>query len=99
MSTATLAPATWTATHHGEHLTVSGEMTMPTIGYKVSLKKAHPQGINPKILLLDKVVVPPTGIVPDHTVQVHVSFSEHTKAHYTEVSIIPDGPTIKVHGK
>jgi len=86
----------WTATLHSHKLKVHGKLTFPTPGYKVHLKKQEPQGINPVILLLDKTVVPPTGKEPDHVVTVSVHFEEHTTVHYTEVQILPDGPTIKV---
>jgi hypothetical protein len=87
----------WSATLHSDKLKVHGELTFPTPGYKVNLKKKEPQGINPAILLLDKIVVPPTSIEPDHVVTMPVSFEEHTKAHYHEVEILPDAIRIKVN--
>jgi hypothetical protein len=92
----TKTSAEWSATLHHEMLKVHGEFSFPTPGYKVHLKKKQPQGINPAILLLEKVVVVPTGIEPDHVVTVPVSFEEHTTAHYHEVEILPDGIKIKV---
>jgi hypothetical protein len=49
------------------------------------LKRKVPQGINPEILLLEKMVAAPTGIEPDHIVTIEVSFEEHTSVHYKEV--------------
>ena len=86
----------WSATLHSNKLEVHGQCTFPTPGFKVHLKKKEPQGINPGILLLEKVVAPPTGIEPQHVVTVSVSFEEHTNAHYHEVEILPDGTKIKV---
>jgi hypothetical protein len=86
----------WSATLHSGKLKVHGQCTFPTPGYKVSLKKKEPQGINPAILLLEKTVVPPTGIEPQHVVTMAVSFEEHTSVHYHEVEILPDGTKIKV---
>jgi len=86
----------WSAKIHSEKLTVRGECTFPTPGFKVSLKVKEPQGINPAILLLEKTVVAPTGIEPQHVTTIPVCFEEHTKAHYQEVQILPDGVTIKV---
>jgi hypothetical protein len=86
----------WSATLHSHTLKVEGHCTFPTPGFKVHLKKKEPQGINPAILLLEKLVVAPTGIEPDHVVTVPVSFEEHTTAHYHEVEILPDGTKIKV---
>lgn len=87
----------WTATLHSQKLTVHGECTFPTPGYKVHLKKKEPQGINPQILLLEKTVVPPTGIEPQHVVTQPVTFEEHVKVEYHEVEILPDGTRIKVN--
>jgi hypothetical protein len=53
-----------------------------------------PQGINPSILILEKTVIPPTGIEPQHIVTVKASYSEITNHRYTEVSIVPDNITI-----
>ena len=86
----------WSATLHHSELKVHGKCTFPTPGYKVTLKKKEPQGINPVILLLEKTVVAPTGIEPQHVVTIPVSFEEHTSVHYHEVEILPDGTTIKV---
>jgi hypothetical protein len=98
MSTAATATksAEWTASLHCDDLKVNGQITFPTTGYTVSLKRKVPQGINPKILLLEKVVVPPTGVVADHVVNQPVSFEEHTTTHYQEVEILPDGIRIMV---
>jgi hypothetical protein len=86
----------WSATLHSDTLKVQGQCTFPTPGFKVQLKKKEPQGINPEILLLEKTIVAPTGIEPDHVVTITVSFEEHTAAHYHEVEILPDGTKIKV---
>jgi hypothetical protein len=86
----------WTATLHSNKLKVHGAVTFPTPGYKVHLKKKEPQGINPLILLLEKTVIAPTGIEPDHLQTVDVHFEEHTTVHFKEVEILPDGIKIKV---
>jgi hypothetical protein len=86
----------WTATLHSNKLKVQGKCTFPTPGFKVHLKRKVPQGINPEILLLEKTVVAPTTVEPDHVVTIEVSFEEHTSVHYKEVEILPDGTKIKV---
>ena len=86
----------WSATLHHNKLKVHGELTFPTPGYKVHLAKKTPQGINPLVLLLEKTVVAPTGIEPDHVATIPVSFEEHTTTQYHEVEILPDGVTIRV---
>src|SRR5882724_5139232 len=89
----------WTATLFSEpqerdKLKVHGECTFPTPGFKVHLKKKQPQGINPAILILEKTVVRPTDIEPQHVVNVVVKFEEQPSAHYDQVQILPDGVTI-----
>jgi hypothetical protein len=77
-------------------LSVTGVCTFPTPGFKVTLKRHVPQGINPAILLLDKTVKRPTGIEPQIVTQVAVKFEARTNTRYTTVSILPDGVQIKV---
>lgn len=77
-------------------LYVTGKCSFPTHGYKVTLKEAVPQGINPLILILRKLVKPPTGIVIQTPQIVTVEFKKKTKKKYTNVTILPDNVTIKV---
>jgi len=77
-------------------LTVTGKCVFPTHGYKVKLIEASPQGINPLILLLKKVVTPPTGPVIQTPQTVKASFTKKTKTKYKAVTILPDGTTVKV---
>jgi hypothetical protein len=78
-------------------LTVTGRCTFPTTGYKVTLKEAVPQGINPAILLLKKTVRKPTGITLPVVTTVNVRFvKKNVKIKYTNVTILPEGKTIKV---
>ena len=78
-------------------LTVTGRCTFPTSGYKVTLKEAVPQGINPAILLLRKTVRRPTGIVRQVLTTITVRFvKKKATTRYTHVTILPEGTTIKV---
>jgi len=77
-------------------LRVTGRCTFGTPGYTVVLKRAEPQGINPRILILDKVVTPPTGIVTQVVTTIDVSYEEETSTKYEQVQIRPDGPIIDV---
>ena|SRR6478752_10093021 len=91
----------WSAIHDfmpplPARLNVSGECTFPTPGYKVTLKKKEPQGINPRILILEKTVTKPTGPEPDVVTKVKAEYHEKTNVHYSEVQIVPDGELIKV---
>jgi hypothetical protein len=77
-------------------LKVTGKCIFPRHGFKVTLKEAVPQGINPAILLLRKTVKPPTGIVIPTPQVVSVSFTKKTTFRYQKVTILPDGVTINV---
>src|ERR1700720_2565972 len=77
-------------------LTVTGKCLFPTHGYKVTLKVAVPQGINPAILLLNKIVTTPTGHVIQTPEVVNVVFTKKTKTKYQKVTILPGGSTIPV---
>jgi len=77
-------------------LRVTGKCIFPKHGFKVTLKEAVPQGINPAILLLKKTVKPPTGIVIPTPQVVNVTFTKKTTFKYQKVTILPDGVTINV---
>jgi hypothetical protein len=79
-----------------ETLVVKGTCTFPTPGYTVTLTKAHPQGINKEILLLNQTVTAPTGIEPEHIVELTAKYEEKHAYAYKEITILPDGPQIKV---
>ena len=91
----------WKAWHDNQPpgpatLHVTGKCTFPTGGYSVELKSHQPQGINPVIYLLDKIVHEPTGNVNQLVTTVDVKFSEKNKAKYSEVHILPDDVQITV---
>jgi hypothetical protein len=91
----------WTAVHGHEPpgpsiLTVRGNCTFPTAGYSVELRPAEPQGINPRDLLLNRIVHPPTDPVAQVVTDVEVTYSEETEFDYQTVTILPDGPSVPV---
>jgi hypothetical protein len=77
-------------------LYVVGLCTFPTPGYTVVLKKAFPPGLNPAILILDRVVTPPTDPQPERIDLVDVRFAERTSTEYDQVYIRPDGVLLGV---
>jgi hypothetical protein len=77
-------------------LRVTGTCTFPTAGYKVELRRHQPQGINPKDLLLDKIVIAPSGPVAQVVTDVAARYEETTDFEYETVTILPDGPSIPV---
>ncbi|HEY4739234.1 MAG TPA: hypothetical protein VIH76_01420 [Candidatus Acidoferrales bacterium] len=91
----------WKAWHDREPggpptLHVTGKCEFPTGGYKVELKPAKPQGINPKIYILEKFVHPPTGRAYDKVTDIEVEYVEKTSTLYNEVLIVPDQTTVPV---
>ncbi len=97
------APCVFTATLYRRPpgpgvLRVQGACTFSTTGHGVQLTRHEPPGINPSDLLLDFVVKPPS---PDDFVgfaftTYHVSYEEQTEASVDTVTILPDGPSIKM---
>jgi hypothetical protein len=90
----------WTAIHDfmppgPARLTVTGKCTFPTPGYGAKLAKKIPQGINPSILLLEKIVTPPTSPQLDVVTTISVTYEEVTDYRYKQVQI-SDGSTIEV---
>jgi hypothetical protein len=77
-------------------LHVSGECVFPTGGFAVTLQRHSPQGINPRDLLLDKIVQPPTGPATTAITRVEVTYTEETDAGFDTVTILPDGDSIPV---
>jgi hypothetical protein len=77
-------------------LHVTGLCTFPTGGYKVTLKRAVPPGINPKILVLDLKIVKPTGEVTQQITKQKATFTEQTNQVFTDVQIRPDNVTVPV---
>jgi hypothetical protein len=93
--------ADWHAWYAGSSgkltLNVSGKCQFPTPGFKVTLKRQEPQGINPRILLLEKTVQPPSGVVPQVITVERVRYSEPaTSTQFNQVTILPDGVTVPV---
>jgi hypothetical protein len=77
-------------------LRVTGICTCLTGGFKASLKKAEPQGINPSILLLRLSVEAPSGIVNQLVTDYPVEYHEKSSSNYTHVTIFPCDITVPV---
>ncbi len=76
-------------------LRVTGTCDFPTAGYEVSLRRHEPQGINPRDLLLDLVVRPPEGPVPQVITRIEARYEEQTDG-FDTVTILPDGVTVGI---
>jgi hypothetical protein len=92
----------WTAVHRHEPppsvLTVHGTCTFPTAGFAVEMRRREPQGVNPRDLLLDRIVHAPTGPTAQVVTEVDAVYIEETEFDYQTVTILPDGPSISVEG-
>ncbi len=77
-------------------LNVAGECEFPSGGFTVELQRHEPQGFNPRDLLLDKIVTPPSGPATAAVTAVEVRYCEETTASFDTVTILPDGPSVKV---
>lgn len=79
-------------------LTVDGECTLGSTGYTVALVRHEPQGINPRDLLLDLIVTPPSpdDIVAPVLTKYPVRYEEETRVYLDTVTILPDGPSVAV---
>ena len=77
-------------------LRVTGTCTFPSTDYRVDLRRHEPQGVNPRDLLLDKIVIEPSGVVGHAFTDVDVRYEEITDVEYESVTILPDGPSIPV---
>jgi hypothetical protein len=91
----------WSAWHDHQPpgppvLHVRGECEFPTAGFSVELKRREPQGINPRDLLLDRIVYEPSGPVAQVVTIVEARYREQTDFEYDTVTILPDGPSIPV---
>ncbi len=92
----------WSASHDHEPpgpatLRVVGTCTFESAGYAVELRPHEPQAINPKDLLLDKIVIPPAGGAGAQVItDVEARYEEVTDFEYDSVTILPEGPTIAV---
>ena len=91
----------WNAIHDhmpgaGRTLTVSGTVDYPTPGYRAELRRAEPQGINPKILELNLVDWPPVAPQAQVVTPVDVRYEEATSFEYDQVHIRELGESIDV---
>jgi hypothetical protein len=92
----------WSAIHNfmppgPAHLTVADKRPFPTPGFKLTLKKKVPQGIDPSILLLEITVVPRSTAAPEVITTISVTpYDEITEQRYKEVEVLPDLTKINV---
>ena len=59
------------------------------------MERAVAQGVNPRILILHRIVTPPSGVVLPVLTSIHVPYDELAPDGFDQVEIQP-GPTIPV---
>ena len=78
-------------------LIVTGKAEVPTSGWTGTLERAVPQGIDPKILILDACLIEPTGKVNQVVSQVDLRYEEAPPAtEYTQATVRLDGGDVTV---
>lgn len=91
----------WSAWHDHEPpgppvLHVRGECEFPTAGFSVELRRREPQGVNPRDLLLERIVREPSGPVAQVITVVEARYREETDFEFDTVTILPDGVSLQV---
>jgi hypothetical protein len=76
---------------------VAASVVVPTLGFQVELRPAQPQGINPRILILDLIATPPTGPAGDVVTTLVASYHiDNYSGNYTAVTIRFDHISVTV---
>jgi hypothetical protein len=82
---------------HTPTLIVTGTLVFATGGWKAKIQPASPQGINPKILLMQVVTDPPEGAVTQVLTPVEVRYEvPSSPGAYDSVSVLGLGLNLKV---
>jgi hypothetical protein len=68
-------------------LRVTGKPLMPTPGHRPVLKRAEPQGINPRILMLELTATPPAEPASDIVTPVAVEYVEGGTQEFDQVTV------------
>ena len=75
---------------------VTGECEFPTQGYRVELKRKEPQGINPRILMLERIIHEPDGAVADVVTIEQVEYVDDGNTEYDQVHIVNEDVLLNV---
>jgi hypothetical protein len=82
----------------GRRLHVQGKCEYPTGGWKITLEKASPQGINPAVLIIRKVAKAPQGAATQQITTYEPKYEQKLgpDEKYDQVTIVPDNVTVAV---
>lgn len=79
-------------------LIMTGDVRVPTNGWQARLTKRSPQGINPKILILDVNALQPSGDTPQEITTIPLRYEESPpQDEYGQVMIANGKGEIVVH--
>jgi len=83
----------------GRRLHVQGKCVYPTAGWTITLEKAVPPGINPKVLMLNRVAKPPQGAAAQQVTTYTPTYDQKLgpDENYNTVTIMPE--KISVHAE
>ncbi len=78
-------------------LIVTGEVQVTSTGWKVSLMRVEPQGINPAAILLKLEAVPPSGAAGQVMLKIPVRYEESPPhGNYTDATIVNGEESVSV---
>jgi hypothetical protein len=78
-------------------LIVTGEIEVPTTGWKVGMSRQVPQGVNPKILLLKVHADPPEGPAGQIVLKLPLRYEElAAPGQFTQVTILYENESVTV---
>jgi hypothetical protein len=81
-------------------LIVTGEIEVPTTGWKVGMSRQVPQGINPKDLLLWVHADPPQGPAGQIVLKLPLRYEElATPGQFTQVTVLYENESVTVEVK
>jgi hypothetical protein len=81
-------------------LIVTGELEVPTSGWKAELTRKEPQGINPTILMLEVHAQAPQGMVSQIVQKLPLRYEQTVSADsYTQVTILYENDSVTVDVK
>lgn len=81
-------------------LIVTGEIEVPTTGWKVGMSRQVPQGINPKDLLLRVHAEPPQGPAGQIVLKLPLRYEEvAAPGQFTQVTALYEGESVTIDVK
>jgi hypothetical protein len=77
-------------------LIVTGELEVPTSGWKAEVARKEPQGINPTILMLEVRAQAPQGIVSQIMQKLALRYEQDASDSYKQVTTLYENDSVTV---